>query len=171
MDRHADYTRMRAAAHATQQRRRAQHHVCRLLLFGLALPAAAPAPPAAGHKFFQLMCCRIGGAHFLPGDDVKLAKFDIVVTANAFWKDLAHDGANSTWEAVRRVNPHTQFFAYRDSMACNNEDSNVLPVVNNVARPRNQNQNRVLVSAAPALNAIGLCLVALSRRQEELRAA
>ena len=88
----------------------------------------------AGHKFFQLMCCRIGGAHFLPGDDVKLAKFDIVLTANAFWKDLAHGSANSTWEAVRQVNPHTQFFAYRDSMACNNEDNSVLPDVNNVAR-------------------------------------
>jgi hypothetical protein len=87
-----------------------------------------------GNRFFQLMCCRIGGAHYLPGDDVKLAKFDIVLTANDFWKDLAHGGANSTWEAVRRINPRTQFFAYRDSMVCDNEDRNTLPDVNNVAR-------------------------------------
>eukprot|EP01052_Picozoa_sp_SAG31_P053173 SAG31_NODE_13497_length_865_cov_1.077023_1_plen_175_part_10 len=86
------------------------------------------------HKFFQLVCCRIGGSHFLPGDDVKLAKFDIVLTANEFWRDLARGNVNSTWEAVRKINPETQFFAYRDSMACDNEDDNAVPDVNNVAR-------------------------------------
>ena len=59
---------------------------------------------------------------------------DVVLTNNDFWKDLAHGSANSTWEAVHKINPNTKFFAYRDSMASNHEDESVLPDVNNVAR-------------------------------------
>ena len=103
-------------------------------------------------KFWQTACIRIGGSHFEQvGDELKLAKYDIVVTNDDNYKDICSDpscrhrlrhratnathyATNTTWEAVNRLNPKTIFFAYRDSMACDDHDASTMPDANCVAR-------------------------------------
>jgi hypothetical protein len=81
-----------------------------LLRLGLVAAAALTAlsSAAAGDGAWQQnMCCRIGGKRLEAGDDAKLARFDLVLTNNMFYRNID----NNTWAAVKKLNPATQIFA------------------------------------------------------------
>jgi hypothetical protein len=68
---------------------------------------AAQVALVASGVWQQNMCCRIGGAPLVAGDEARLAKFDIVLTNNMFYQNIHND----TWSAIRKINPDTKVFA------------------------------------------------------------
>ena len=63
-------------------------------------------PKVSCAKFFQTFLYRCGGAVFNAGDEVIMAKFDLIIGLERFRYDNIH---GNTWAAIKEINPKTKY--------------------------------------------------------------
>ncbi len=72
--------------------------------------AADIGSPKADAKFIPMfLAYQSRGAKFTPEDAAKLAKFEVIMLGRFRFYEIG----DNAWEAVKRINPNTQFFTYQ----------------------------------------------------------
>ena len=78
--------------------------------FAVALSGFFLLSSVAEAKFINTFISRIGGNDLQSGDEVKMAKYDIIFCNKFHYDDIRGD----TWGAVKDINPNTEIYVYSD---------------------------------------------------------
>jgi hypothetical protein len=90
---------------------------------------AFPEDCSAG-KFIQTFLIRYGGSKLHAGDELLMAKFDLVAVQRFHYDDINGD----SWAAVKAINPSTQIYLYQTSLPRNNCDNSNILYLDNLGR-------------------------------------
>ena len=87
--------------------------------------------PCAANEFINTFISRISGNSLRNGDEVKLAKHDIIILNKFHYDDIRGD----TWNAIKSINNKTEIYLYTDMNFVNSNTDNYNTVsLNNIGR-------------------------------------
>ena len=86
---------------------------------------------ALAGDFIKTFLCRIGGTAFYPGDELKMAKYDIIFANKFHYNDIE----GNTWNAIKAINPEAEIYPYT-TIHCvhDNSDATSAQYLNNLGR-------------------------------------
>jgi hypothetical protein len=83
------------------------------------------------HKFIRTFAIRIGGSSLEPGDEVLLAKFELVNFNRFHYNDINGD----TWGTIRAINPNVELYLYQAGRSTRDiDDHKPIVYLNNLGR-------------------------------------
>ncbi|MCK4965444.1 hypothetical protein KAS50_00350, partial [bacterium] len=71
------------------------------------------------HKFMRTFLCRVGGSELSAGDEVLMAKFELVIVGRHQYNKIN----GNTWGAIKAINPNTEIYLYQASRPNDNQDN------------------------------------------------
>jgi len=80
-------------------------------------------PKDSSGKFIQAFIIRHGGSSVTAGDEILLAKYDLINVNRFHYDDIGGD----TWATIKKINPNAKIFLYQGARA--NDDQDNEPVV------------------------------------------
>ena len=88
-------------------------------------------PKISCAKFIQTHLTRVGGVALSPGNEVIMAKYDIISLNRFQYDDIDGD----TWGAVKAINPNVEIYLYQIGRESDYDDDNKsLVSLNNIGR-------------------------------------
>jgi len=103
-----------------------------ILVTGICMFSVFIFPKISHAEFLQTFLYRCGGKGFIAGDEVTLAKFDVIIGLNRF----RYDNINgNTWAAIKAINPNIELYLYQLGKSAEYDDDSKLALsLNNIAR-------------------------------------
>ena len=71
------------------------------------------------YKFIRTFLCRVGGSELSAGDEVLMAKFELVIVGRHQYNKIN----GNTWGAIKAINPNTEIYLYQASRPNDNQDN------------------------------------------------
>jgi len=102
------------------------------ILFALVCVSSVFAFPedSSGGEFIQTFLIRYGGSSLNAGDEVLMAKFDLIAANRFHYNDIGGD----SWGAIKAINPNTEIFLYQMSRVRDDYDNETIERLNNLGR-------------------------------------